>query len=331
MSDEFEVEVTDLRTGQRSSVRQRDDAGAAAPVQPSARAIPIDDGLEPTPIQPSEQSQRRRSAQVAACAVVLVALAVLLLPVSPLNINRVVASLTPTKAATVGRREAALYMIHAVPWGTLTVDGKVAAAIQNGSDYSSVTLTAGTHTIVYDAAPFPVVRCQVTVPDNGHNPCPVDQNPYDAPNISDPNARVVDLRATVADLLPGDLSALTAKVESSLVSLGGHTQLRAGDHYLDTSGNTRLASGNMQAIVSYTLATTVQPGQGCAAICDQFGMGAGPNGPAWLITANLMENWRYLSANGPETSGPRIGQNDYPPQLGFAVTWNGSWRITRVD
>jgi hypothetical protein len=202
VGDEFEIEITDLRTGQRSSVRQGDGADMVSPVQPSARALPLDDGLEPTPVQSSAQSRRRhRWTMVATGAVVLVTLAVVLWPGSPLALNRV-APATPTGAATVVRSGNTVYTVHAVPWGTLTVDGAVAAPIQNGSDYSSVTLTAGTHTIVYSAAPFPVVRCQVTVPNNGHNTCPVDTNAYDVPRLPEPNAQVLDLRATVADLCP---------------------------------------------------------------------------------------------------------------------------------
>ncbi|HKV84343.1 MAG TPA: hypothetical protein VJN88_07290 [Ktedonobacterales bacterium] len=262
-------------------------------------------------------------------AVILVALAVFLLPDSPLAVSRLDTSLTPT--VTIGPRDRTFYMVHAVPWGTLTIDGKVTAAIQNGSDYSSVTLPAGTHTFVYNAAPFPVVRCQITIPNNGNNTCPLDHNAYDAPNASIPSTQLMDLRATIANLSLGELSALTTKIESSLGTLGGRTQLRAGDHYADATGNTRLAAGSMQAIVSYNLSTNTQPGQGCAAICDSYGMGAGPSGPAWLIAANVTESWRCLIANGQAIAGPRIGQNSYPLQLVFAVTWDGSWHITSLD
>lgn len=328
--DEFEVEVTDLRTGQRANVPPPATEGRTLPIQP--RAVPLDDGLSPTPVVVSRPpSAGRRRGLIVASALTLLALALFLLPGSPLSVNRVVVSSTPTKTAAISSSDATFFMVHAVPWGTLKVDGKETTAIQNGSNYANVTLAAGTHTIEYSAPPFPAIHCQVSVPTRGADNCPTDQHPNDLPNLPDPNARVLDLRANIANLPAGAMSALTVKVEESLKTLGNRAQLQVGDHYLDASGTIQVASANMLGIASYGLATNVQQQPGCSAICDEQGMGAGPDGPAWVILASLVENWRYLLANGPAISGPQLGQNGAPLQRVFGVTWNGSWQVSSLD
>lgn len=328
--DEFEVEVTDLRTGHRAHVQPPDAVGRALPVQP--RAVPLDDGLSPTPIEVSRPpSAGRRRGIVAGSAITLLALVVLLFPGSPLSVNHTVVRATPTLTVAVSSSETTLYTIHIVPWGKLTVDGAETTPIDNGSGVANISLPPGTHAIVYTAPPFPDIRCQVSVPAAGKDNCPTDQNSNDAPNLPDPNARVLDLRATVANLPAGEQAALTAKVNADLKTFGGRAQLQAGDHYLDASGNTQVAATNMLAIDSYGLATGYQQQPGCGAICDEQGMGSGPNGPSWVVVASLVENWRYLSANGPATSGPQIGENGAPLQRVFGVTWNGGWQVSSLE
>lgn len=298
-----------------------------------ARTLPLDEGLSPAPVQVSSPpSPSRRRATVAAAAITLMALVVFLLPGSPLSVNRVGISATPTATTAIASSDDTFYTVHAVPWGVLTVDGKETEAVQNGSDYANITLPAGTHAIVYTAPPFPVVRCQVRVPERDKDTCPAARDTTSMPNLPDPNARVLDLRATVANLPIGALSALTAHVNAALKADGGRAQIQVGDHYLDTSGNTQVAATDMLAVDSFELAANNTLGQpGCAALCDQYGMGSGPNGPAWVLLASFVENWRYIQANGPAISGPQIGQNGQPLERAFAVTWNGSWQVTSMD
>lgn len=329
--DEFEVEVTDLRTGHRAHVQPPDAAGRALPVQP--RAVPLDDGLSPAPVEISRPpSAGRRRGIVAGSAITLLALVVLLVPGSPLSINHVaVRKAAPTVTIAVSSSETMFYTVHSVPWGKLTVDGAEVTPIDNGSGVANITLPPGAHAIEYSAPPFPAIRCKVTVPNQGKDTCPMDPTPTDVPNLPDPSARVLDLRATVANLPAGEQATLTAKVNAGLKAFGGRAQLQAGDHYLDASGNTQVAATNMLAIDSYGLAANFQQRAGCGAICDEPGMAAGPNGPAWVVVASLVENWRYLSANGPATSGPQLGENGAPLQRAFGVTWNGDWQVSSME
>lgn len=263
--------------------------------------------------------------------VTLAALVLFLLPSSPLSLTRVGATITPTATTPISSSQTTFYTVHAVPWGTLTVDGKDTVAMQNGSDYANITLAPGAHKVEYSAPPFPVIRCQVTVPNRGKDTCPTVQSPNDLPNLPDPNARVLDLRATVANLPTGELTALSAQVEAALKKLAGRAQLQAGDHYLDASGNVQVAATDMLALVSYELTTNAQQQAGCSAICDQQGMGASPNGPAWLVMADLEESWRYIEANGPVVAGPQLGPNGQSLYRMFAVTWKGSWQVANLD
>ena len=327
--DEFEVEVTDLRTGQRSRVRQRDDSGQILPSQTTLRATPIDDGLAPEPVEPRPPSRgQRRRARVVACAASLLALSLLLLPNSPLALTGRRVSTTPKATAIIQAGDTELYMVHAAPWGKLRVDGKVENAIQNGSSYSSISVSPGTHTIDYVAPPFPTVRCTVTLPrDSGSDTCPADQNTSDSVTLPSPDAAVVNLGATVSNLSSYELGALTSKIESTLPSLGGRALLQPGDHYLDAEGNTQSTSRNMLAIVSYSVAANAQLVPGCSKICDVPGMDNSSTGSAWDVEVGLVENWRYLIANGPEVPGPQISQYGAPLAQTYSVTWNGGWNV----
>lgn len=330
--DEFEVEVTDLRTGNRSTMRQSDDTGMVAPSPVPTRPVPLDDGLAPTPVDVDRvSSAKSRRTAIAASVVAVVALVAVLLPGSPLGLNQTQLRATPTATRNVAASQSTFYAIHAVPWGVLKIDGAPTQPFLNGSGYATITLDRGVHILEYTAPPFPPLRCTLRAQTNGQSDCPTDNNPDDISGLPNPPAHVLDLRANVANLPAGQLSALSTKIATSLTRLGGHTLLQPGDHYLDASGNTFVANTATEAIVNYILATAPQPGTGCYALCDQMGMGAGPNGPAWVISASIVENWRYVSASQGVIVGPQIGQNNYPIVRMFAVSWSGGWQVTGLD
>lgn len=333
--DEFEVEVTDLRTGQRTDAQRRAEAGPPlTPLvgQPIVHSAPIAEGMAPTtPVEISllPRSPRAR-ATVAVCVTLLVALALVILPGSPLAITSAVVRATPTATVTVDPGSSTFYSVDMVPWGTLRVDGKSTVPVDDGSGYPSITLGPGAHTIEYIAAPFPEVKCRVVVPDNGGDTCPLAPNDGALPTPPIANARMLDLRATMANLPPSEVSALQAKIEAALSKLTARAQLDAGDHYLDASGSVQTARVGMLGILTYSLNPETQQGQGCSAICDENGIGAGPNGTSWVVVANMIEHWRYLLSTGQSVPGPQIVQNGGVSTV-FGVTWTGSWQVTSLE
>lgn len=331
--DEFEVEVTDLRTGQRTETPRRAEGGsplAPAMGQPTG---PIAEGLAPTtPVEVSVLPRGRRArATVAVCAALLVALALVVLPGSPLALKSATVRATPTATVTVDPSSSTFYSVDTVPWGTLLVDGKSDVPVDDSSGYPSITLGPGSHTISYTAAPFPEVKCQVRVPSSGDDTCPLYTDTNNLQNLPIPGARVLDLRATMTSLPSSQMNALQAKIVAALAKLTGRAQIEVGDHYLDASGTTRTADVGMLGIESYSLNPEVQQGQGCSAICDENGVGGGSNGSSWVVVASMVEQWRYLLSTGQSVAGPQIGQNGGGVSTVFGVTWNGSWQVSSLS
>ena len=330
--DEFEVEVTDLRTGQRADTPRGAEPGPPLTSTMGQPTAPIAEGMAPpTPVEVTVLPRSRRArATVAVCATLLVALALVILPGSPLAIKGASVRATPTATVTVDPSASTFYSVDTVPWGTLLVDGKSDVLADTGSGYPSITLGPGTHTISYSAAPFPEVKCQVGVPSSAGDTCPLYTDTNNLQNLPIPGARVLDLRANMANLPRSQVSALQTKIEANLATFTGRAQLDPGDHYLDASGNTRTADVGMQGILSYSLNQNVSQGQGCAAICDENGIGSGSNGTTWVVIASLIQQWRYLLSTGQSVSGPQLGLSGGGVATVFGVIWNGSWQVSHL-
>src|SRR5260221_14113941 len=129
MDEDFELEVTDLRTG-RTLPAATDSASASSP------AVPAEDAPQPGSLSrtwkpgvaPSPGGARRLRPAVVAAAALLVT--VLLLGSVPDSLAALAALLhlpPPAPPATLMPLAGQFTAVHGVPWGVLRADGKVAS------------------------------------------------------------------------------------------------------------------------------------------------------------------------------------------------------------
>jgi hypothetical protein len=345
MDDEFEVEVTDLRTGQR--VEQPAPAPTSASSQPAAdedgKTLDVEAGARPAaPAQASKPwlsqwaSPRARGALVALSAVLLVGVVVLAsVPNSRATLNTLLHVPTPTPTAALDPYAGTFFATQTAPWGVLFADGKPAqtVATQPGPWTLSFTLPRGRHTLEYRAAPFPTLMCVVSVPADPSDTCPLTTDTQLGPQVP-VGERIVDMGVTL-DRLPQDQwQMLVSAVELAVATTTKSTTGEVGDHYLATDGRVQVAQTAFQATLVYTLnqdANRVAPNvpPECATLCNLDG--GGPDPTAWGVEAHVVVSWRYAFADGQTGDGPGLPGTPADILVGVDVSWNGAWLAALPD
>jgi hypothetical protein len=359
VDDEFEVEVTDLRTGQRveqpapvPTVVPQQQAGdeddealyADADAQPNMLPSMLPrwaQRLRATQLARQWTSPRARSALVALAAVLLVGVVVLAsVPNSRATLGTLLRVPTPTPTATLDPLAGTFFAAQTVPWGQLRADGQPVQTIPTniGPRSVSFSLPRGRHTLAYDAAPFPMLRCVVSVPADLHDTCPMaDPSLIESQGVP-AGERVLDMQAAF-DRLPQDQQLALLKVaESAITDPTNMASGDAGDHYVAADGSVRVASEPFQATLVYTpnlddnRATPNLPPQ-CVTLCDLNG--GGPDQTAWTIEAHIIVSWLYTFADGQTVRGPGFASGfalmPSDTLVALDMTWNGSWHAQLVD
>jgi hypothetical protein len=115
-------------------------------------------------------------------------------------------------------------------------------------------LSRGTHTLVYTAAPFATLRCQISVPAAGSDTCALAQTqPSDGVRALGAAARVVDAQATVDHLPPEQQKPLFDAIQAALSSQP--TTMQPYERYLNASGQVVYTYVTLQATLLYTVNT----------------------------------------------------------------------------
>jgi hypothetical protein len=217
-----------------------------------------------------------------------------------------------------------------VPWGTLLVDGQpvsalapAAPATQSGlPSLPTFGLSRGAHQLEYRAAPFPVLRCTLSVPAAPHDTCPIDHQVIDYLVSTGQGTRLLDLRSTVDRLPAAQVAALAEATQRTLDAAATAAQdtLAPGDHYLGADGQVVVASVVLTAMPTYLLGAATSdttgtiggPGTPCATLCADGGPLAQSSPTDWELSAPVDIAWRYQTfadghvvlANGPPGPAP---------------------------
>jgi hypothetical protein len=225
-------------------------------------------------------------------------------------------------------------------------------------------LPRGAHTLVYTAAPFPTVRCQISVPAARGDTCPLLAiSPSDATNaLGAP--RLVDAQATV-DRLPADQQqALFAAVQGA--TSPQPTSMQPYEHYLSGSGQVTLTFQTLQATLLYSVNTdpahafpiptaptpsgtpTVSPTTApsttpattptgtpappkCVSLCTAPLPANAPAG-AWIQLANLVPSWRYTTSSGRVIAASAPAATSAATTMLFiSIQWDGQWQVSAAD
>ena len=331
-----EPEALDVAAAAEAEVAQ----GTLAEVDgtPTARAVAHTAWRPAAPVL----SARRARGYVVAVLVVLVCAGLLLsLPGTQQALRQALVRPTPTATASLafGANQAAFE--HAAPWGRLTLDGTPEAPQvgQVGPFSQFRSLPRGQHTLTYVAAPWPVLRCQLSAPAQQDDTCPVDGG-FHFGNEQQ-LARVIDLGATPDRLPEAQLAVLTSAVASALQADVETTAVPPGDHYRSTDGHIAVATQPLQASLVLTLNTAAAgaasngaPGS-CVSLCSQLGVPFDGGTAWWIVWAAVVAHWRFVAADDTRIDPGASTDVDAPYPVG--AIWSespsgspsgGSWSVT---
>jgi hypothetical protein len=338
VEDEFEVEVIDLRTGQRV---EHPVLPPLQPPEPQDADMP-DETEEIQRVPPGwgrgvwMQTRARGALAALAAAVLVGALVLASVPNSQATLRKLLGIMPPTATATLEPGEDTFVAVQTVPWGKLLSDGEAIQPVQGpgGELTLSFTLPRGTHDLEYNAAPFPQLKCQVSVPARPHDTCPLNDGSFPGPQFISPAERTLLLGATF-DRLPQDQQLILLKMAGgALYSQSASAQGQAGDHYLTGDSGVQVASAPFRAALVYMLNTdgnriTSFLPPSCVSLCDLGGYS--PDQGAWLIQAHVIIDWRYTFADGQTLMGPGLATGPADMLMQLNVAWNGSWQVTVAD
>ncbi len=333
VADDFALEVTDLRSGRvLDTVRpaRLEDGVSPADEDDELTVAPLDAGAD-------VRSWRRRrdawSPRVRGVLVIGLALVICLATLSQLSgasggLATLFQSPTSTAVGPVSAGESAFYFLEGAQWGKLTIDGRTAYLPQEASP---VTLAVGRHVLQYQAAPFPTLRCRVTVPaDAKHDTCPLITTIQFGDEMD--GTRVVNL-GCVPERLPADAAdKLLLAVSAAFTTAATSATVGVGDHYLGADGAAAVARAPLHAAISFDVnldpSRKISAGgvidRSCVSFCASDGFGAG----SWNLEAHALGRWSFVLQDGTYVSSSETAVDAL---INLTATWvNDFWSVGPV-
>jgi hypothetical protein len=188
-------------------------------------------------------------------------------------------------------------------------------------------LPRGHHLVEYRAAPFPTLKCVISVPASGRDTCPL----HHATDVTDllrtpPLVRILDLQATIDRLPTAQTIALLTAAQLALASLADAFSigtLEVGDHFVDYLGRIQQASVESTFTAQLRLESSVTRYEGvaCVTLCTATGILDPYSREDWALLAPVVLTWRYATPTGQTlmADGP-TGGIDAPPILRSRMT-----------
>ena len=350
MDDDFELEVTDLDTGEPI----RHPLVHNAPAEPGRDEDnedndsdnDNDDGDAPTPgpsrPRRSGRNNRLRTIMVAGIVLLAVALVIATNPAANSSLYTVFHLPTPVPSPTPLPGGDIVYLERAAPWGSVTIDGKRSASANPGTAISWIKLARGRHTIAVTQAPFPELHCTISAPARKSDTCPLFSpldNEGEQLGAFPGGARFIDLGARFS-LLPRDAQdALVAAVNAELTQPSAPVTLSPGDHYLRDDGALAVADTTLQATFVPTVLLPApevsSDSSSCISFCDISGAALGGNA-TWNIMVSMLGSWHIATREGqvvtesaPMTmSDPLYEGFSGSMQITISLLWTGRWQAS---
>src|SRR5258706_12575551 len=174
MDDDFELEVTDLRTG-RTLSHATNSASASPPAVPAEnvrQAELLGTAWRPWGPRPPSGARRLGAAMVVAAVRLVTVLLLGNVPASRTSLGALLHLPTPTPTAPLAFGADQFSAGNGVPWGVLRSDGKQVALSQAQTAFV-FSLPRGRHTLESRGEPFSALRCVVCVPLSLLGTCPL--------------------------------------------------------------------------------------------------------------------------------------------------------------
>jgi hypothetical protein len=253
---------------------------------------------------------------------------------------------TPTATAIPRSGDDTFLWEHSVPWGRLLIDGQPGPDVGGSALHQDAEgvprgaafhLARGRHTLEYRAAPFPTLRCTLSVPATRIDTCPLNRAADLSFLVPDaPLTRLLDLQATIDRLPEAQAQALLAATQAQLTSLAAAFlpgMLTVGDHYLDSAGQLTQASAALTFAPRIRLESTIDRNDDvvCVTLCSNTSLFTAYSAEVWALLAPVALTWRYTTtagqvvlADGP--AGALEARGSTP--MSIVAQWrDGSWQI----
>ena len=301
--------------------------------------------------------ERRRRGPLAILAVIVL---IIVLVGGGLAIARAVGGsaigAAPTPTATLLPGENLFYVTTDPSWGTVSVDGRTLANPPKlGSE--PLTLAAGAHTIVWNAAPLPPQKCLIFVPQqqsSGGNCSTTDQATVKSGKDAGLQATVVEFALDSTMLTSTQFTSLSHAIQTYFNTFQATDMVQPGEQYVvaNAPNNVATATQPLKAIFKLHLDTnsnstlpcyTGNIGEQSCGSCYTF---CNPsvvfdfNGPfgyvslptTWDIYVVSGATWDYttlsgqsVAANQPDTIASSTLEYTFP----LFITWTGSqWHVS---
>jgi hypothetical protein len=326
MDEDFEVEVTDLRTG-RALPHATNSASTSPPAVPADNAPqrgPLGTAWKPVGASSPGGARRLRAAVVGAAVLLVTVLLLGSVPDPRASLASLLHLPTPAPTATLTQFADQFSAINGVPWGVLRADGKRVSLYPAQSMYA-FSLPRGRHTLEYRADPFPVLRCVVSVPQAANDTCPLKSAADADVKILIGVGRYLDFGCTLRALSDQQQAALETVIQHALDALQLTTTVPSGARYLSVDGTPQIATAALAATFSYRLNFDQQRSRVadvayCVTLCNAFGA------DVWYVAVHVVMGWGFTSAGVAPLALPALA-NQPPDALMVAqATWQNGWQ-----
>lgn len=302
--------------------------------------------MQSTPLRPGP-----RLFQAGGILVLLLFCLALLLSSAP-GLRSAVFTILPGHNATPttgpGPRIDLLYIDAAPPWGALSIDGRPLARLPDPASGHPLHLAAGTHHLIWRAAPFPTRFCTLSVPSLPTDTCPADAT---AQTPDQHLAWIVSFANSMLTLARAQQDTLNGQIQRTLDSFQASDLVQPGEQFAETTmesnalnpaSPTAIAGQPLRATLHLTLdsqgvanactsggtvnACTINERR-CGGLCTQSSQGV-----FWNVLAVIKTSWTYTTLDGRVVATNMADAQGSAARLehvlALAVRWDGAhWRV----
>lgn len=249
---------------------------------------------------------------------------------------------TPTPEETFVPGANLIFIMNGVPWGVLTIDGKQIP--QDVAIIRGISLTHGSHHLVYQARYFPTLRCAISAPSQPEDSCPIDGPQGESGQfIADHGlARMINLNLTSDKLQADQYSKLVQQVNRMLSAKTYMATIAPGERYMNAQRSLVTASEPLTLHLSlFPLTASDVPAWGsasCFQLCALADLGnttdIGQYDDQWRVDLQIGERWSLTDANGNtmSLSYQSMGDTFIQNTLHLGIKLNATtWSISGLD
>ena len=356
--DEFEIEVSDYRTGAVSGWDAwRLSNGRAAYTEPAGATHDMPDGGRTgkiphprSPFAPYLSRRQRASRAAVSLGVVVAAFLAITLTFTPF----LYAGLRPTSTQPLPQGADRFYFVPSVPWGVVELDGSELAHRPEVGSGHPLQLARGTHTLEWLADPFIPFHCSLSVPHANTDTCAT-QPLLDSSGAF--TGTLITEHESLLSLNFHQLLALKMEIQTAMRDTSSSATIQPGEHYrhpvmLGNQQFDQIAVADQTLTATMSVVPTLQtgqpepcsmypahseilplcraPGQDCRDLCTLSppkGVHARSND--WLAAITARISWTYSTPDGKVTAQDAANYRFNRTLVVLRFVWTGTeWQVS---